>query len=463
MLEPDRIVQAVASARALGAESVVVGLHWGNDYVHAPQEDQRVLAQKLVDSGVDLILGTHPHVLQRTEWLLSTDEKRRALVAWSLGNFLSNQRELPRSTGVVLEVPFVRAVDNGPVTLGSPGAAPTWTDADGPLGEPHFRLRNLRAELPMCDSSDTAAAFELSKGDCEAMSAALEHSQLYLDGLRVLEAKASPPVPAPQRDESWDEVLSDSLQIPRPTVPTMQPPSQVGPAEGTVVIPEGMILIKRAEVVLGTEQGETNERPRKITLEPFLIDLYEVKTEDYARFLADHPGHRLPGEGLDWATRWAWASSEPPADQLGKPISMISREEARAFCTWRGARLPTEDEWEYAARGPDLLRFPWGEDWYPTYSNWYDRPRPGAERVDGSLLWAEPGSYEDGRSPFGLYDMSGNVAEWVDTNYRDTQLAVLKGGSWFTNNPHWLRPAFRYFTDPEERSTIYGFRCAQAL
>jgi len=224
-----------------------------------------------------------------------------------------------------------------------------------------------------------------------------------------------------------------------------------------------MAHIQGAQVALGTEGGEANEVSRRVELAPFAIDIHEVRSEDYARFLAAHPGHRLPGAGIDWATHWAWTSPEPPAGQLGKPISMISREEARSFCAWRGARLPTEDEWEYAARGPEGLRFPWGQDWYPTYANWFDRPRAGAKRVDGSALWAEPDSYEAGRSPFGLYNMSGNVAEWVDSNYGDTDLAVIKGGSWFTNNPHWLRPAFRYFTDPEERSTIYGFRCARDL
>jgi formylglycine-generating enzyme required for sulfatase activity len=224
-----------------------------------------------------------------------------------------------------------------------------------------------------------------------------------------------------------------------------------------------MVHISAAQVLLGTAEGAANERPREVELADYAIDQFEVRAEEYAAFLSANPNVRLPGDGVPWARRWAWKGRSPPKDQRDKPISLISRAEASAYCVWRGARLPTEDEWEYAARGPSSLMFPWGNGWVPTFANWFDRPRKGAERVDGAKLWATPGSYPDGRSPFGLFDMSGNVAEWTSSNYFATDLAVLKGGSWFTNNPHWLRPAFRYFTDPEERSTIYGFRCARSL
>jgi formylglycine-generating enzyme required for sulfatase activity len=456
MLDPERIQQDIAAARAAGAEAVVIALHWGDDYVHEPQQEQRDLAQSLVDSGADLILGTHPHVLQRVEWLQDSASGRRALVAWSLGNFLSNQRELPRATGVVLEVPFIRESDGGAVRLGEPAFAPVWTDASDPVGAPRFRLRNLFAESGACDDPNAAEKLQLSPADCSSMRRAEEHSLPFFEGLERIETSSVPaPAPPPLRDPAWDEVLSDS------TVRWAPPPTPhtqfLGRSEG------GMIHIPAGQVRLGASLGEANESPRDVSLAAFAIDRFEVTSDHYARFLAAHEGHRLPGAGVDWASRWAWTDSTPPKGQRGKPISLISRAEARAYCAWRGARLPSENEWEYAARGPGALRFPWGEAWYPTYANWFDRPRDGKERVDGAALWARPGAYPQGRSPFGLDDMSGNVAEWTDSNYGSTNLAVIKGGSWFTNNPHWLRPAFRYFTDPQERSTIYGFRCAHDL
>lgn len=455
LLDRRTILSDIAVAKEAGAEAVVLGLHWGSDYVHAPQQDQRDLAQALIDGGADLILGTHPHVLQPTEWLEATTGDRRGLVVWSLGNFLSNQRELPRATGVIIEVPFVRMDEDGPVSLGPPRFAPVWTDADDLSGAAHFRIRNLAGELLACDTTAAAAAVQLSPSDCEAMRKAAKHALPFFDGLERLGGSTGPFEAPPVRESSWDEVLPDSVVR---WVPQSPPHSEfLGHVE------DGMVHIPAAQAILGTAEGPANEHPRKVELAAYAIDQFEVKADEYAAFLSANPNTRLPGDGVSWARRWAWERRSPPEDQRGKPISLISRAEASAYCAWRGARLPTEDEWEYAARGPQGLMFPWGSGWVPTFANWFDRPRDGAERVDGAKLWAPPGSYPEGRSPFGLFDMSGNVSEWTSSSYQGTGLAILKGGSWFTNNPHWLRPAFRYFTDPEERSTIYGFRCARSL
>lgn len=450
-----QMLSDIGAARAAGAEAVVLGLHWGDDYVHKPQQDQRDLAQALVTGGADLILGGHPHVLQPTEWIEDATSDRRGLVLWSLGNFLSNQRELPRATGVVIEATFVRTKEDGPVTLEAPRFAPVWTDADDPSGAPHFRLRALLAEGPSCDDPTAAAQLGLSTSDCEAIRKATEHALPFFAGLAPIEATAGPASPPPTRQDGWNEVLPDSQTLwPAPNKPH---------TEFLGHIEDGMVHIPAALARLGTANGLGNERPREVSIAAYAIDLTEVSADDYGQFLSANPDHRLPGAGVGWATPWVWTSRAPPKGQRGKPVSLISRSEASAFCLWRGDRLPTEDEWEYAARGPTSLPFPWGEAWVPTYANWFDRPREGAERVDGAKRWASPRSYPAGRSPFGLFDMSGNVAEWTSTPYEDTELAVIKGGSWFTNNPHWLRPAFRYFTDPGERSTIYGFRCARSL
>lgn len=460
MLDRDAIVQAIEEARSGGAEAVLLGLHWGDDYVHEPQPDQRELAQAFVDAGADVILGTHPHVLQPVEWLENTGSDgppRRAVVAWSLGNFLSNQRELPRATGVVLEIELTRARAGAQVEVSDVAWAPTWVDADGPAGEPRFRIRDVLGELPSCGDPERAAALQLSSVDCANLQKSLDHSLPFFEGARRLDDRPAPPPPgpAPQRQPSWDEVLPDA---PSGWGPTPTPHERF---LGEAV--DAMAQIPAASTQLGSARGDANEAPRSVELPSFAIDLKEVSAESYAEFLQAQPDHPLPGVGVEWAGPWIWKERAPPKNQQGKPISLVSRADARAYCAWRGKRLPTEDEWEYAARGPDALRFPWGESWHPTFANWYDR-REGHKHVDGAFRWAAAGSYPQGRSPFGLFDMTGNVAEWVDSDYSESSgLAVVKGGSWFTNNPHWLRPSFRYFTDPAELSTIYGFRCAKNL
>ncbi|MEE2830572.1 MAG: CapA family protein [Myxococcota bacterium] len=456
-IDRETILVDIEEVRNQGAEAVIVALHWGEDYVHEPAAEQRELAQALVTGGATAILGSHPHVLQPVEWLSAgsgDDAHRKAPVAWSLGNFLSNQRRLERETGAILEITLVRPAPGEAVVASTLGWAPTWVDATGPRGEAHYRVRDVLGDLPACAEAESREAAQLSAEDCSSLSASLEHSEAFFGGLGRL-AAPSPrpePAPAPIRQASWDEALADSKTSPAP------PPHSS--YAGT--IRDGMAWIPGARVELGSRSGAENEQPRTVEIASYAIDLREVGTSDYAAFLQAHPGHRLPGEGVDWAGPWTWTETEAPAKQRDKPVSLVSRSEAAAYCAWKGKRLPTEDEWEYAARGPELLRFPWGDLWYPTYANWYDRPREGRARVDGSSMWAAPGSYPAGRSPFGLFDMTGNVAEWVSDDYQgDPALGLLKGGSWFTNNPHWLRPAFRYFTSPDERSTIYGFRCAK--
>ena len=192
--------------------------------------------------------------------------------------------------------------------------------------------------------------------------------------------------------------------------------------------------------------------------EPFWIDRYEVTNEQYGS-AGTWAGDRLPREGVNWA-------------------------DAVAHCASRGARLPTEAEWEYAARGPDGLVFPWGDRFKGTLLNSCDRScewnLEGTGVDDGYAETAPVGSYPGGASWVGAMDMSGNVWEWTSSIYRPypadgaaggttigadggevdgESQRVLRGGSWYHTGTDLLRSAARYAVSPDYGDYVTGFRC----
>jgi len=202
---------------------------------------------------------------------------------------------------------------------------------------------------------------------------------------------------------------------------------------------------------VGVLVGVDSMPARRRSLPSFWIDRTEVTVAKFRAFTRAVDDYDFP--------LWAYVP-EGPQDQ--NPAISISFAAARDYCAWVGKRLPTEAEWEKAARGPDGRLFPWGNEWQP---DWVVHRRPGTSSP------AKVGSHPRNASPYGAVDMAGNVMEWTDTWYDKypgstierrglgTMFRVLKGGSWETREVY-ARSANRFSALPVNDQPSFGFRCA---
>ncbi|MBI4003346.1 MAG: formylglycine-generating enzyme family protein [Nitrospira defluvii] len=223
------------------------------------------------------------------------------------------------------------------------------------------------------------------------------------------------------------------------------------------VIPEGFFAMGAN----GTDALEDERPQHQVWLDRFEMDRYEVTTGQYAEFVAL----------MKQPAPWQWEAVDL-AQHHDRPVIGVNWFDADAYCRWRGKRLPTEAEWEKAARGIDGRLFPWGNQ-EPT-----DRLANFAlgARFNYSQVLMPVQGYAPGISPYGLYQMAGNVGEWVadwyGANYYETSLPrnpagpdagsfrVLRGGSW-SDLPKYLLTYGRFKLSPETRNSYTGFRCAR--
>ena len=247
-----------------------------------------------------------------------------------------------------------------------------------------------------------------------------------------------------------------------------------GPAVETIRGQDGapMVLIPPGSFTMGTNDGLPNERPEHtVTLDVYYIDLYEVTMTRYGAFL--EAKHR------DSPPTW----DEEAATAVGdRPAVGIKWTDAAAYCQSAGKRLPTEAEWEKAARGADGRRYPWGHmQPFVDIAN-YNRGVWVSEAitlvpVESGLegMSVRHGLKEGGKSPYGLFHMAGNAAEWVADWYdrefyqkspdknpsgpSNGEKRVIRGGSW-ADLPAALRVTARFSADPEFEDRTIGFRCA---
>jgi len=213
-----------------------------------------------------------------------------------------------------------------------------------------------------------------------------------------------------------------------------------------------MVYLQGGDFLMGDDSGKTSERPvHTVTLSPFYIDACEVTVRQYAVFL-EETGRETP------------AFWHPELDRPDDPVVGVSWYDAAAYAAWAGKRLPTEAEWEFAARGGKPgTTFPWGDDPDRKHANFSS---PGIAPVKRF----EPNGY-------GIYDMAGNVWEWCSDWYDETYYQVspggnpkgpvtgafkiLRGGAWYSNEEQ-VRTANRYYALPDSSSFHNGFRCVKS-
>jgi len=240
---------------------------------------------------------------------------------------------------------------------------------------------------------------------------------------------------------------------------------------------DAMATIPAGPFPMGTdfERADAQDRPQhSVTLPEYRIDRYLVTNAQYARFVAE-TGHRPPS---------SWKEGRIPPGELLQPVTLVNWYDARAYAHWAGKRLPTEAEWEKAARGTDARRWPWGNAMDPKRLNTYYNVG-SATSVD---------TYKNGVSPYGVYDMAGNVSQWIEDDFlpyagtdapaevfqgkvakmvtpedRAMKLSeqipvklhykVLRGGSW-KSDPFSTASYHRSYDWPNYASDFFGFRCA---
>ncbi len=232
---------------------------------------------------------------------------------------------------------------------------------------------------------------------------------------------------------------------------------------GTVLAADttDMVLIPKGEFTMGSKD-HSDEMLHQVVLDGYYIDTYEVSNGHYREFMKA-TGHPAPAY---------W--DDPRLNKPDQPVVGVNWYDADAYCEWTGKRLPTEAEWEHAAKGPDGTHFPWGHTIDATKANY-------GQNVGKTM---PVNAYPGGVSGFGVYNMAGNVFEWVsdwyDPNYFRTSAAynpqgpsdgydfanqgpvkVLKGGSWLAPQTS-LHTSHRFWNQPENNSygVGLGFRCA---
>jgi serine/threonine protein kinase len=220
--------------------------------------------------------------------------------------------------------------------------------------------------------------------------------------------------------------------------------------------PEGMVFVPGGEFTMGRDDGKLeDEKPaHKVSVNQFFMDVYEVSNEQYAEFITATK-RKPPSE---------WKNGNYPNGQSRFPVVGVNWQDASDFCKNAGKRLPTEEEWEFAARGANNFLYPWGNDWKPSQAN------------IGTQTFAEVGKFK-GASPFGIYDMIGNAGEWTASDFKaypngklsnvyagKTNLKTIRGGS-FEMLKDFASATYRIGLQPID-ARMYdrtGFRCVQDI
>ncbi len=312
-----------------------------------------------------------------------------------------------------------------------------------------------------------------------------------LPKLRIQDNDAKPPVKAqapgtPAENSGKESAPVKAEPIPTPPKPKAQEGEAKPPAKGphsangspaskpVATLPveingkDGapMVLVPAGEFTMGSDKGDDDESPiHRVYLDTFYLDKFEVTNGRFAKFV----------DAIQSEPPWGFSDKDTPVTHADRPVRWVSWMDAMGYCLWAGKRLPTEAEWEKAARGTDGRIYPWGND-PPTPAHAVFGLKEG-----GSDTVSPIGNRDKGRSLYGAHDLAGNLYEWVTDWYAEDYYAnfaktpainprgpnegtakVQRGGS-YINNPYRLRSSFRTKGDPTEQDPNVGFRCAQEV
>jgi len=243
--------------------------------------------------------------------------------------------------------------------------------------------------------------------------------------------------------------------------------------------PGSMIVIAEGEFIMGDNDGLRNERPEhQVWLDTYKIDRFEVTMEEYQNFLDENYSVEPPP---------LWDDGAALEEASDRPAVGVTWNAAKQYCGWVGKRLPTEAEWEKAARGTDGRRFPWGHmqpfvdiaRYNQGITGWVSYTLTLAPVTSGVTgMSVRHGLKTGGKSPYGLYHMAGNAAEWVadwyDRHYyeespeknpkgpKEGDRKILRGGSW-EDEPRRIRVTARSTAELDFSDLTIGFRCAKDI
>ncbi|XP_029802278.1 inactive C-alpha-formylglycine-generating enzyme 2 [Suricata suricatta] len=264
-----------------------------------------------------------------------------------------------------------------------------------------------------------------------------------------------------------------------------------------------MVQLAGGRFQMGTNSpdGRDGEGPvREVTVKPFAIDIFPVTNKDFREFVREKK-YRTEAETFGWSfvfedlvsdelrnkvthqmesllwwlpvERAFWRQPAGPGsgirERLELPVVHVSWNDARAYCAWRGKRLPTEEEWEFAARGGLTGQvYPWGNQFQPNRTNLWQGKFPKGDKAEDGFHGVSPVNAFPPQNNYGLYDLLGNVWEWTASTYPapDQDMRVLRGASWIDTADgsanHRARVTTRMGNTPDSASDNLGFRCASS-
>ena len=346
--------------------------------------------------------------------------------------------------------------------------------ATGPIKRPDMQINPLEARVQTEPGAEqgvipaayatTASASDITAWSDEGATGGIGGTRSYrtiiivslvvlallvTSALILFRTRTAQSTQAPQGDtvNTTSETAED-----KPLAEEQSPDNAEQPPPQSAALPEppgGMVYVTGGEFIMGRDNGTPLEAPQhRAAVDPFFIDIFEVSCEEYKRFI-DATGHRPPPR---------WINRTYPAGWARRAVTGIDWDDANAYAGWAGKRLPTEQEWEFAARGADGRLYPWGNAWKAKAANADSSSHGHADAV---------GEHPAGPSPFGAFDMAGNVWEWTSSDLtaytggtlQDREMKVVRGGSWVESRTGATATSRKGLPPRGGDYSTVGFRC----